>query len=322
MENLKRDLKSMFTQHWQYLAVSAACELRLFDLIFESRHTLEELIYSRSWDLRLMKTLIEYLIDEEYIICSTSKELMLTEKGNLLRESNQDGLYYACLNWSGEHLSAWQKLAHTLKTGQSTFENLYHKPYFEYLNATPHKLKYYHKAMLAYAKDDYQKLPLKVDFAEHTCIMDVGGGYGAAIQNIKQTKPDARCILFDLPSVVEEVKLNDIEVFGGDFFIEIPNFSDAIILSRVIHDWNDEKASSIIYNCYQALPPSGKLYLIENCTDLIQNNLSLLTLNMAVMCESFERSATQYIELCSNQGFSFIDSKPLNDLQTILIFSK
>lgn len=320
--NDRTELKQLFTSYWKYLAVNAACELKLFDLIFEANRTIAEFLSNCSWDVRLVKTLVEFLIDEEYIMCNAAEVLMLTEKGHLLRESNENGLYYACLNWSGEHLSAWQNLVHTFKTGQSAFEHLYQKPYFEYLNEHPEKLKNYQKAMWTYAKEDYEELPNKVDFSVHTCVMDVGGGYGAAIHRIKESHPNLQCVLFDLEHVVGSKLFANIESVGGDFFESIPSCADAILLSRVIHDWNDEKAAIILKHCFDALPHGGKLYLIENCNDLIADKLSLLTLNMAVMCESFERTSHAYIALCASQGFRFLELRTLNALQTILIFSK
>jgi len=93
-------------------------------------------------------------------------------------------------------------------------------------------------------------------------------------------------------------------------------------LSRVIHDWSDDKALIILRNCYEALPPSSFLYLIENCSDLLDVDLSLLSVNMLVMCESYERTSNDYKLLCQRVGFIFEDQKKLNTLQTILIFRK
>jgi len=105
------------------------------------------------------------------------------------------------------------------------------------------------------------------------------------------------CYLFDLPKVIEKVKLPNVQTIGGNFFENIPQVAEAIILSRVLHDWNDEKASLILKNCFEALPKGGTLYVIENCVDKINIDLSLLSLNMAVMCESYERKSTEYINL-------------------------
>ena len=317
---MKNELKSMFTEHWKYLAVNAACELELFDRIFEGQNSLNKLIQSNSWDSKSLSNLLEFLLLDGYLNKVQEQNIALTDKSNLLRKNNPEGLYYACLNWSGEHLISWQNLKHTIVTGDSSFEYIYKKPYFEYLNNEPTKLIDYHKAMFEYAIDDYKELPNIVDFSRHSSIMDVGGGFGAAISIIQNNNKNISCFLFDLEEVINHSPSSSVEKIGGDFFNEIPKCSEAIILSRVLHDWNNEKSKVILSNCKSALPMNGTLYVIENCTDKVPTNLSLLSLNMAAMCQSFERNSKEYISLCESCGFKFKESRQLNELQTILIF--
>jgi hypothetical protein len=318
---MKNELKAMFTEHWKYLAVNAACELNIFDKIFIGQNSTSKLIDSNNWNFKALTDVLDFLTTDGYL-CLTNKIYTLTVKGNLLREDNPDGLYYACLNWSAEHLVSWQNLKHSIQSGTSSFEKIYQKPFFDYLNDNPEKLMNYHRAMFEYALDDYKELPEIIDFGVHNSIIDVGGGYGAAISLIKSKYQHSQCFLFDLQKVVEQVPNKNIERIGGDFFDKIPRCAEAIILSRVLHDWNDEKAGEILKNCYDGLPNGGHLYVIENCKDKIPTNLSLLSLNMTVMCQSHERSSFEYQKLCESNEFLFQESKKLNSLQTILIFKK
>ncbi|NJN78884.1 MAG: hypothetical protein HC803_11640 [Saprospiraceae bacterium] len=128
--------------------------------------------------------------------------------------------------------------------------------------------------------------------------------------------------MFDLPKVIDKVIVTNIKKISGSFFDKIPNQSEAIVLSRVLHDWNDKKAKLILKNCFEALPNNGTLYVIENCSDKIKIDLSLLSLNMSAMCESHERTSAQYISICENAGFQFNSETKLNELQTILLFKK
>lgn len=322
MGNMKNELKSMFTEHWKYLALSATCELRLYDKIFQGQNSVDKLVKQNGWDLKTLQNLVYFLMNEKYLEHMNDGSFKLTERGNLLREENPDGLFYACLNWSGEHLIAWQNLKYSVQTGKSSFEKIYCKPYFDYLNDSPQKLRNYHKALYQYAIDDYKELPSIIDFSIHKSIMDVGGGFGAVISLIKENYPTIHCTLFDLEKVIQIVSVENIDRIAGNFFDEVPKIAEAIILSRVLHDWNDEKAKVIIKNCYCALPPNGTLYIIENCKDRDQTNLSLLSLNMTVMCQSCERSNSEYFELCNIEGFRFQSDIKLNELQTILIFKK
>ncbi len=176
--------------------------------------------------------------------------------------------------------------------------------------------------MYEYARDDYKNLPELIDFSKYKSVMDIGGGYGAIIQNIKLKNPQLECILFDLPEVIQNVNIQGVTAIGGSFFEKIPVQADAVILSRVIHDWNDHKANIILQNCYRVLYKNGTLYIIENCLDNTSIDLSLLSLNMTVICGSHERTSTEYIQLAQNVGFEYKNQTKLNELQTILIFQK
>lgn len=315
-------LKSFFTEHWKYMTVSTACKLNLFEVLESGSKTSLEISQHLEVAQQHIELLSEGLVNIKFLDKEKSS-YALNDVSVFLTENHPETLKYACLNWSGDHLQAWMALDETIKTGKSFFQNSYDQDYFEFLNQDKEKLNQYHKAMFAYAKDDYQNLTDKIDFSKHKSIMDVGGGYGAAISQIKENFPQLECYLFDLPSVIDNCNLkNDVILRAGNFFEEIPKASDAIILSRILHDWNDEKASEILKNTYDALPEKGYLYVIENCSDKMTTNLSLLSLNMLVMCESFERSSYEYIAMVSKCGLIFQDAITLNKLQTILIFTK
>lgn len=317
---MKNELKSFFTEHWTYLAVSTACKLNLFDNLLEEKSA-KQLAEKLSLNEEKVLLLLNALHNANFL--SKNAELFkVNSLSEFLIENNPESLKYACMNWSGEHLNAWQNLDFSIKTGNSSFEDIYKKPFFDFLNDNPDKLHAYHKAMYQYAKDDYKTLPDVIDFSKHKSLMDVGGGYGAVLENIKKKNPNLECVLFDLVKVVENVTVPNIKKISGSFFDKIPNQSEAIILSRVLHDWNDKKAKLILQNCFEALPKEGTLYVIENCADKITADLSLLSLNMTAICESYERTILEYISLAQNAKFVFQGEVKLNDLQTILIFKK
>lgn len=316
----KNQLKSFFTEHWKYMAVSTACKLNLFDNLQEAK-TAKQLATEISLNEEKLLLLLNALHNADFLE-KTSDLYKLNSFSEILTENNPDSLKYACLNWSGEHLNAWQNLDFSIRTGKSSFEEIYKKSFFDFLNDNPKKLYAYHKAMYQYAKDDYKTLPDVIDFSKHKSVMDVGGGYGAVLEKIKAKYSNVECILFDLPNVIKKVTTPGIKKVGGNFFEKIPSQSEVIILSRVLHNWNDEKANLILKNCFKALQHKGTLYILENCSDKINIDLSMLSLNMSAMCESYERTSVQYISLCENAGFQFNRETKLNELQTILIFKK
>ena len=317
---MKDKLKSFFTQYWRYLAVSTACELNLFDAL-KTPKTTKQLANELSLHEKTLSHLLEALVNIEFL---TKEESLykINSLSELLTEDHSESLKYACLNWSKEHLRAWQELSYSVKTGKNAFEKIYKLPFFDYLNKNPKKLSNYHKAMFQYAKDDYKNLPNIIDFNKHNSIIDVGGGYGALISNIQSKYPNLKCILFDLENVIENVSIPNIQKIGGSFFDTIPIKTDAIILSRILHDWNDEKALQILKNCFNTLTDKGTLYVIENCIDKTKIDISLLSLNMTIMCESYERTSKEYCSLANKINFKLYQEIKLNELQTIIIFKK
>ena len=317
---MKNELKSFFTEHWTYMTVSTACKLNLFDNLLEEK-TAKQLAKELSLNEEKLLLLLNALYSATYLD-KKGDYFKVNSLSEFLTDNNPESLKYACLNWSGEHLTAWQSLDFSIKTGKSSFEEIYNKPFFDFLNDNPDKLHAYHKAMYQYAKDDYKTLPDVIDFSKHKSVMDVGGGYGAVLETIKKKNPNLDCVLFDLEKVVENVTVPNIKKISGSFFDKIPSPSEAIILSRVLHDWNDNKGNIILKNCFVALPKEGTLYVIENCADKINIDLSLLSLNMTAICESYERTTQEYISLAQKANFGFQGEVKLNDLQTILIFKK
>lgn len=317
---MRDKLKSFFTEHWTYMAVSTACKLNLFDSLLVAK-TANQLAMELSLNEKKLLLLLNALHNADYLD-KKDDYFKVNSLSEFLTENHPESLKYACLNWSGEHLIAWQSVDFSIKTGKSSFEEIYKNPFFDFLNDNPEKLHAYHKAMYQYARDDYKTLPDVIDFSKHKSVMDVGGGYGAVLENIKNKNPNLDCILFDLPKVIDKVAIPSIKKISGSFFDKIPNQTEAIILARVLHDWKDVKAKLILKNCFEALTSKGTLYVIENCSDKIKIDLSLLSLNMTAMCESYERTSAQYILLCENAGFQFHSETKLNELQTILIFKK
>lgn len=317
---IKQQLKSFFTGHWVYMAVCTACKLNLFDYLQEGK-TVNQLANELFLNKEKLILLLNALYDADFLV-KNGDSFKVNSISAYLTENNPDSLKYACLNWGAEHLTAWQNLDFSIRTGKSSFEKIYDLPYFDYLNQNTDKLYAYHKAMYQYAKEDYKMLPYVIDFCKHKSVMDVGGSYGAALEIIKAKCSTIECFLFDLEKVISQVTSSNIKKIAGSFFIKIPIQAEAIILSRVLHDWNIEKVNVILSNCYRALPSKGTLYIIENCEDKIEIGLSLLSLNMTAMCESYERTSSQYILLAENAGFEFERDDKLNELQTILTFRK
>lgn len=313
------ELKNTFTSYWHFLALQKACKLAIFDLLAENKYTLPSLAKQLNLHLPSLSHLVAFLVEENYLR-EENQYFLVTPKGQLLTDDHPDSLKNACIHWGEEHLLAWSQLEITLATGKPSFEHIYGQPFFDYLNQHTAKLENYHLAMRDYARDDYKNLPFIHDFAPYDTIADIGGGLGVLLSYIEKKEPNKRYILFDLPSVIqlaETQKISNAQLIAGDFFKPLHFKADVIILSRVLHDWNDDLAKKILHHCKAALNPKGHILVLEIMHDEVATHL--LNLNMLAICNSHERTFEAYQKLLTQAGLNILSRKQLNNLQTILV---
>lgn len=294
-------LEHLFTGYWKYLAVRAACKLDLFDHIASGMRNVADLASVINADARALDNLIGALVYEG-ILRRSDIGLGLSREAERLCADHPESAKHACLMWGAEHMDAWQRLDVSIRSGQSVFPMLHGAPFFSYLDGHPDRAVEYHKAMFAYASQDYKGIADVLDLSQNRSVMDVGGGNAALVGALREAYPDVAFRIFDIQDHRSD-GTRDISFIGGDFFDVIPGGSDALLLSRVIHDWDDHDAIRILRNCHAALPSEGVLYLIENDLSLLGDGGHLLSLNMLAICGSRERSLNEYKHLLAATGF-------------------
>ena len=94
---------------------------------------------------------------------------------------------------------------------------------------------------------------------------------------------------------------------GGDAFTAIPAGYETYLLSRVIHDWNDERAIALLARCHQAMKPQGKVLLVERVIVtgsspqvlVLESDVQMLVLSYG----GRERTDAEYRALLNAAGF-------------------
>ena len=94
------------------------------------------------------------------------------------------------------------------------------------------------------------------------------------------------------------------ELVAGDFFENVPPGADAYILKKVVHDWDDERAVTILANCRASMARTGRVLVVECVvSDGDESSFSkLLDLNMLVMNGGRERTQAEFQGLFAAAG--------------------
>jgi SAM-dependent methyltransferase len=105
----------------------------------------------------------------------------------------------------------------------------------------------------------------RVDWRDGETVVDVGGGNGSTLVELVRRRPGLRGICFDLAETVrdeEALRAQGVEFVSGDFFERVPE-ADAYVLSTILHDWNDERATAILRAIHAAAPPDARLVVLD-----------------------------------------------------------
>lgn len=159
-------------------------------------------------------------------------------------------------------------------------------------------------------------LAAALDLTGTTRLLDVGGGSGAVAIELCLANPGLRATVLDLPHVcgiaAEHVRAaglaERVDVRPGDFFAdaELPGGHDAILLSMVLHDWDERQNRELLAKCHAALPTGGAVVISELLVDDDKTgplDAALMGMNMLVGTKGRNYSAREYARWLRDAGF-------------------
>jgi O-methyltransferase domain/Sigma-70 region 2 len=95
---------------------------------------------------------------------------------------------------------------------------------------------------------------------------------------------------------------------------------DLYFLCSVVHDWDDERAVTILRNCREAMSTTGRLLLLE--TVVLENDSKhfgkILDLNMMAVSSGRERTRAEFCTLLTASGFRMSRNIPTMAPQNLI----
>jgi len=217
---------------------------------------------------RLLRALVAFGIlkrdGEEQVGLTPMGELLRTDAAGSLRST----VRFIVGPWAWR---AFEQLDHSLRTGEPAFDNVWGVSNFEYWARHPDVSKIHDDAMTGLTATETARMLAAYDFSAFRSIVDVGGGNGALLTAVLGRQLRATGILAELPhvvslasTVVQQAGVADrCKLVGCDFFETVPSGGDAYILKHIIHNWDDERARTILRNCHRSMGASAQLLIID-----------------------------------------------------------
>ncbi|HEY6287534.1 MAG TPA: methyltransferase, partial [Ktedonobacteraceae bacterium] len=212
---------------------------------------------------------------------------------------------------------------HSVETGESACQHALGLTLFDYNAQHPETSALFNQLMTDLTASVAPTVAAAYDFSATGTLVDVGGGYGQMLASILQAHPTLHGVLFDLPHVVKGAPplleaagvAGRCELLGGDGFTAVPAGYETYLLSRVIHDWDDERAVTILTRCHQAMKPQGKVLLVERVI-LTGSSPQVLVLEsdvqmLVVAPGGKERTDAEYRVLLNAAGFEVTQLIPV-----------
>jgi hypothetical protein len=180
----------------------------------------------------------------------------------------------------------------------------------------PELLAVFWEAMHSLSTFTARVLGQAVDLSGVRRLLDVGGGSAAYDIELCRLYPGMAATVYDLPRVadiaarkIHEAGLGErIETVAGDFFADssLPEGSDTVLLSMILHDWAEDGCRTILQKCWEALPSGGQVIIAELLVNDARTGppaAALMSLNMLVETEGRNYTPGEYRTWLEDLGF-------------------
>jgi len=219
----------------------------------------------------------------------------------------------------------YEDAVHSVRTGTPNFDRVFGASFFEYVKANPASGAVFDRAMIQNRYPATEEILERYDFGRFRRIADVGGGRGQFLADVLSRHPGITGALCDQAHVVADAKSTfertgvdqRATIIETDFFTAVPPGFDAYLIKHALHNWDDERAETILRRIREAIGTDADARLL--IIDMVLTgpggwDIGKLTdLEMLYILGGQERSIADWSRLLERAGFALAnDPRPGN----------
>ncbi|MCB2156554.1 methyltransferase domain-containing protein [bacterium] len=302
--------------YWKTEAIATAVELGVVDALPARSEDIAGKLGLRQD--RLHRLLMG--LGELGMVVVSGEQWALTAKGSYLRRDHPSSLSEAAAEYSTLLREPWQ----CLRTAMQSHSEWQPPDIFHSVANDEERLAPHHRMLSSYADHDYAQVPPLLGLEGNERVIDAGGGTGALARQLLKVHPSLHCTLLDLPNVIEAAKRqpgpgSGLHYCSCDLFEAWPITADAVVLARVLHDWDDENAVQILRNARRSLETKGRLFVIEMIRPDEGFGGSLCDLHLLAVTGGQERTREEFADLLDRSGFSLKEVRSTSSVVSVLV---
>jgi len=195
-------LLDLVTGYWTSQAISVGATIGLFDRI-RSGQNIDELAHELKAQPDALERLVRALSGAGILRTDSSGKLTLTKLGALLTRDHPASLRAIAIACGQEWYRAWGELQHSVATGQSGFEKVYGRRFFDYIREHDAVRATFDEGMRGVSSMTDVPVAVAYDFSRFRHVTDIGGGTGSQLITVLRMNTRITGRVFDLPAVVD-----------------------------------------------------------------------------------------------------------------------
>lgn len=310
------ELSSDMVGFWRTQTIGAAVRLGVIEALpADEEEVADTCGLRREVTSRLLRAL-----GELHLVVRRSGRWELTPRGALLRADHPLTLADAALEYAGPLSTMWETLPDALRRGSAWSA----PDVFAAVARDESRREGHHRMLRSYARHDYPAMARALDLRGDERIIDAGGGLGTLAGLVQDAYPATHVTVLDRPEVVEQGRTHSANP-GGPTFHAASLFepwgieADVVLLSRVLHDWDDVDARRILARARAALPIGGRVFVIEMLIPEGGVAGALCDLHLLMATGGRERSAAELGRMLGETGFRFEGVRTVAALPSIVV---